>query len=60
MQEVIDIREASEFLTISEWKLRQEVKKRTIPHFRVGKRILFRRSALISWIEDQEQKCQSN
>ena len=56
MREVMDIREASDYLRISDWKLRQMVRQRSIPHFRVGKKIMFRRSALESWIANQEKQ----
>lgn len=59
MREVMDIREAADYLRISDWKLRQMVRQRIIPHFRVGKKIMFRRSALESWIANQEKQCLS-
>ncbi len=59
MDEVIDLKAAKNFLSVSEWKIRELVGKKQIPFFRVGRRILFRRSKLIDWIEEREQRsCQ--
>jgi len=62
MAEVLNIPEAVKYLRISEWKLRQLVAARAIPHFRPGgaRRILFRKESLDAWMEQQEQEAISN
>lgn len=56
MREVMDIKEAKEFLNVSDWKLRQWCKQKIVPHFRPAgsRRILFRRTSLENWIQEQE------
>ena len=62
MREVMDIKEAKEFLNVSDWKLRQWCKQRIVPHFRPGggRRILFRRSSLEKWMSEQEEAALKN
>lgn len=60
MREVMTMPEAVDFTRISDWKLRQEVNAGRIPHFRVGRRILFRRSSLESWMSEQEEAALKN
>ncbi len=57
MREILTIPEVVEFTRISEWKLRQLVSAKMVPHFRPGgaRRILFRKSSLEKWILEQER-----
>jgi excisionase family DNA binding protein len=48
---VMDVKDASKFLKISESKLRRLVNDRRIPFFRLDGRILFSRPALEQWIQ---------
>ena len=48
---VMNVRDASAFLKISQTKLRRLVSGRRIPYFRLDGRILFSRSAIEKWIE---------
>ena len=52
--DVIDGREAAEIVGTSYWNLLRKVKQSLIPHFRLGRRILFRRSVLNDWMTRQE------
>ena len=44
---------------ISESKLRQAIREGTIPHARIGSRILIRETALDTWMEEQEKRAVS-
>jgi excisionase family DNA binding protein len=48
--------EASKFLGCGYDKLMQMVRKKEIPHFRIGRRVFFTKEALNLWIENQEQQ----
>jgi excisionase family DNA binding protein len=48
---VMDVKNAAEFLKISEAKLRRMVTDNLIPHFRIGSRVLFSRRKLNEWID---------
>ena len=45
----MDLKEAAQYLPLSERTIRQHLK--TIPHFRCGGKIIFRRSELDRWME---------
>ena len=45
----LDLKEAAEYLPLSERTIRQHLNE--IPHFRYGKKIIFRRSELDQWME---------
>ncbi len=45
----MDLKEAAEYLPLSERTIREHLK--VIPHFRYGKKIVFRRSELDRWME---------
>jgi excisionase family DNA binding protein len=40
---------------ISKDKLYSEVRQGKVPHFKVGNKILFRRSTLEAWLQEQER-----
>ncbi|MCH8270017.1 MAG: helix-turn-helix domain-containing protein [Planctomycetes bacterium] len=50
----MSIREAAEFLGISERLLWTLADDREVPSLRIGRRRLFRRAALIRWIAERE------
>lgn len=52
---LISVNEAAQMLNLSKSYLYRETRNRTIPHVRIGSRILFRLSDLNSWIEQQNQ-----
>jgi excisionase family DNA binding protein len=45
----MDLKEATKYLPLSERTIRQHLNE--IPHFRYGKKIIFRRSELDRWME---------
>ncbi|NRR04565.1 helix-turn-helix domain-containing protein [Brevibacillus sp. RS1.1] len=53
--ERLTVKEAAVYIRISEYTLREAVRKKQIPHYRIGSRILFRKAALDEWIEQQEK-----
>lgn len=55
---VVDIKGAVEYFgnNISEWLIREAIKRKTLPHFRIGGRILFDVDALDHWVADQAAK----
>ncbi len=48
--------EAAKFLGCKYDKLLQMVRLGQIPHYRIGRRVLFTRETLSEWIENQEQR----
>lgn len=50
------VKEAAPYLGASEYKLREMVRRKEIPHYRVGNRILFRKATIDEWINEQEEK----
>jgi excisionase family DNA binding protein len=57
--ERMDVKQAALYIGASEFKLRDMVRLKKIPHYRIGSRILFRKVAIDEWIAAQEQKCVS-
>ena len=53
--DVLDAKEAAEYLRISYWKVVTDAKKGILPSFNVGARVLFRRDSLDEWMKQQEQ-----
>jgi excisionase family DNA binding protein len=47
-------KEAAEYLGISYWLLLELAKKKQIPHFKLGGRVMFRTDTLDLWIKNQE------
>jgi len=45
----LDLKEATEYLPLSERTIREHLK--VIPHFRYGKKIIFRKGELDQWME---------
>lgn len=54
VRETIEAKEAAELLGLSEWTIYDLARRREIPHIRVGRRVLFRRTSLLSWLDEQE------
>jgi excisionase family DNA binding protein len=59
-KQTIDVNEAATYLGISKDLIYILVRKKEIPHFRIGQRILFRKITLDSWIAEQEAACREN
>ena len=53
VREVMDIRQASEYLGISADSLYRYASENTIPGFRLGNRWRFKKSRLDSWMDEQ-------
>jgi len=53
--EVIAGKEAATIVGASYWHLLDLCKKGLVPHFRLGKKVLFRRTTLMDWITRQEE-----
>lgn len=47
-------KEASEYLGVSYWLILEMSKRKELPHIRAGKRVLFRKEALLAWMREQE------
>lgn len=52
--DVLNPVEAADLLHCSAYTCKDLVRKGLLPHFRIGNRILFRRSTLIDWMNQQE------
>ena len=48
--------EAAEYIGCRYDKLMQMVRKKEIPHYRIGRRVLFTKESLDLWIENQERQ----
>ena len=56
--DILDMKDAHSFFggKISDWTIRESVKKNIIPHFRIGPgrgRILFNRADLEAWVRSE-------
>ncbi|TYO97045.1 helix-turn-helix domain-containing protein [Desulfallas thermosapovorans] len=54
LRETIHAKEAAEMLGVSEWTIYDWARRKIIPHIKVGKRVLFRRSSILQWLDEQE------
>lgn len=54
--ERMTVKEAAPYIGASEYKLREMVRRKQIPAYRIGNRIFFRKEALDKWIEQQERE----
>ncbi|WP_041282835.1 helix-turn-helix domain-containing protein [Desulfofundulus kuznetsovii] len=55
LRETITAEEAARIIGVSEWTVYDLARRRVIPHIRVGRRVLFRRTSILAWLEQQEQ-----
>jgi excisionase family DNA binding protein len=53
---IMDIQEAAAFLNLALPTLYAKTSKRIIPHYKQGKKLLFKRSELVAWIESRQVK----
>lgn len=49
-------KDVADILGCSEYKVKQLVREKIMPHYRVGNRILFTRDSVIKWMNKQIQK----
>jgi len=54
MRETIEASEAAELLGISAWSIYDLARRREIPHIKLGRRVLFRRTSLLAWLDERE------
>ncbi|SKA98629.1 DNA binding domain-containing protein, excisionase family [Caloramator quimbayensis] len=52
----MDTKEASIFIGCSAYTIRELARKKQIPHYKIGNRIMFTKQALIKWIDKQESR----
>ncbi|TEB14615.1 Helix-turn-helix domain protein [Pelotomaculum sp. FP] len=55
LRETITAGEAAQLLGVSEWSVYDLARRHIIPHVKLSRRVLFRRTSLLSWLEAQEQ-----
>jgi excisionase family DNA binding protein len=55
-RDIMNVDEVATFLFISKSTLYQYVMNRKIPHFKVGKKLYFKRGDLLNWIQDGKVK----
>lgn len=51
-QETLDVNETAEFLRISPWTVRDMVRTKSIPHYRIRSRIFFRKREIEKWVAE--------
>lgn len=56
MSNHLTLKEAAPYIGASTYKLREMVRDKQIPAYRIGNRIMFRRSSLDEWIAKQEER----
>lgn len=54
MNDTFNVKEISEYLKCSESLIRKYVRNKSIPYFRVGNRLYFRKESVDLWIQNQE------
>lgn len=54
-QKPLSVKELADYLSIHTDTLYKMVKEKKLPHFRIGGKILFTRSAINEWIAEQEK-----
>lgn len=52
--EVLNVREVAQYLKCSESKIRNLVRDKAIPNFRIGAKINFNKEAINCWVKNQE------
>ncbi|MCL6457656.1 MAG: helix-turn-helix domain-containing protein [Gorillibacterium sp.] len=52
----LTVKEAAPYIGCSEFKLRDMVRLKQVPCYRIGSRILFRKVVLDQWIAQQERE----
>ena len=57
-KEILTIEEAASFLNLTKQTIYQRTSNRTIPFYKKNKRLYFKRSELITWLEEGKMKTQ--
>lgn len=55
MRETIEAAEAAAIIGVSAWTIYDLARRHIIPHIKVSRRVLFRRTSLLAWLEAQEE-----
>ena len=55
-QQILTAQQAARYLKVSDWLIYESVKRREIPHIKLGGRVLFRRDTLDTWMEGKERE----
>lgn len=55
LRETIEATEAAAILGVSPWTIYNLTRRRMIPHIRVSRRVLFRRSSILAWLDERER-----
>ncbi|WP_314728321.1 excisionase family DNA-binding protein [Bacillus sp. Marseille-Q3570] len=53
-RQTLTAKQAAEYVNVSYWLILEMAKRKRIPHYRVGKRVLFSKEGLSEWIKAQE------
>ncbi len=54
-QGTLDVKEVAAYLRTSEWTIRDMVRTKSIPHFRLRSRIYFRKREIDHWVGEQQK-----
>lgn len=54
-QFAFDLRETSRVTGISYAKIHEAYRRKLLPHFRLGKRVVIPRNALLKWLDEQAE-----
>lgn len=55
-KQTMTVAEAANYIGVSKDLIYQSVRENTIPNIKLGRRILFRKSALDNWMDQQESE----
>lgn len=58
--QLMTIEEAATFLNLKVSKLRKDIFNKSIPHYKIGALIRFKKDELIKWVEDKIVSVQIN
>ena len=50
-RETITAGEVAQLLGVSEWTVYDLTRRKMIPHIKIGRRVLYRRSSILAWLE---------
>ncbi len=56
MLEVMNVKEVAEYLNCSESSIRNLVREKKIPNFRIGSKLNFRKKTIDEWLSIQERE----
>jgi excisionase family DNA binding protein len=58
--ELMTIEEAADFLNLKISKIRKDIFNKSIPHYKIGALIRFKKDELIKWVDDKLVSVQLN